>query len=87
MKIGVVVGVVWASKKVTELDGIRMCIVQPVSCEKKTVGNTLVVSDPLGLSASGDTIVYVTSADAAEAFENGYAPVDASIVQLVHSII
>ena len=87
MKLGVVIGVVWASKKVKELDGCRMCIIQPVSSEGKPTETALVVADPKGLSASGDMVVYVTSTDAVEAFENGNAPVNASVVQLVETIV
>ena len=43
-------------------------------------------ADPMGLSASGDTVVYVTSTDASQIFERGYAPVNASIVELVDHI-
>ena len=87
MKVGVVIGVVWASKKVKELSGCRMCVVQPVSSKGKPTEEPLVVADPHGLSGWGDTVVYVTNTDAAEAFEGGYAPVNASVVQLVESII
>ncbi|MEN8121901.1 MAG: EutN/CcmL family microcompartment protein [Bacteroidota bacterium] len=87
MKLGVVVGVVWASRKVKELDACRMYIVQPVSSEGKPTDTPLVVADPKGLASSGDKIVYVTSTDAAEAFKGGYAPVNASVVELVDGIV
>lgn len=87
MKVGVVIGVAWASRKVKELAGCRLCVVQPVSSDGKPTDKPLVVADPKGLSGWGDTIVYVTNTDAAEAFEGGYAPVNASVVQLVESII
>ena len=87
MKLGVVKGVVWASRKVKELNGCRLSIVQPISSDGKAIGNSLVVADPLSLGSSGDKVIYVTSADAAQAFENGYAPVNASIVELVDGIV
>lgn len=87
MKLGVVTGVVWASRKVKELNGCRLSIVQPISSDGKDIGNSLVVADPLGLGSSGDKVIYVTSADAAQAFDNGYAPVNASIVELVDGIV
>ncbi len=87
MKTGVITGVAWASRKVKELKGCPMYIVQPVSSEGDVAGNVLVVADPKGIGSPGDTIVYVTSTDAAQAFEDGYAPVNASIVELVDKII
>ena len=87
MKLGIVLGVVWASRKVKELDACRMYIVQPVSSEGKPVETPIVVADPNGIASPGDRIVYVTGTDAAEAFENGFAPVNASVVELIDTII
>ncbi len=86
MKIGIVFGVVWATRKVKEIDGCRMYIVQPVSSENKITEEPLVVADPKRLAAPGDKVVYVTSTDAAQAFDNGYAPINASIVELIDTI-
>jgi ethanolamine utilization protein EutN len=86
MKLGIVTGVVWASKKVDELKGCRMYIVQPISVKGKNTGQPLVVADPQNIAAPGDRIVYVTSTDATQAFNSGFAPVNASIVELVDDI-
>ena len=86
MKLGIVIGVVWASKKTPELRGIRLSIVQPVSSDLKASDLPLVAADPLNLATGGDTVVYVTSTDATQAFESGFAPVNASIVELVEEI-
>ena len=86
MKLGIVIGVVWASKKTPELKGIRLSIVQPVSSDMKETDSPLVAADPMNLATAGDTVVYVTSTDASQAFESGFAPVNASIVELVETI-
>jgi ethanolamine utilization protein EutN len=86
MKLGRVVGVVWASRKVREMEGCRMFIVQPVSSAGARTDIPLVAADPKGLASPGDTVVYVTSTDATQAFDSGYAPVNASIVELVDEI-
>lgn len=86
MKTGIVVGVVWASKKVSELDGCRLQIVQPVMSDGQVKNNQIVVADPLGIAGVGDKVLYVTSTDAVEAFKNGNAPVNASIVGLVDEV-
>jgi ethanolamine utilization protein EutN len=86
MQLGKITGVVWASQKVPELDGCRLYIVQPVSSEGNPVGTPIVAADPQGLGAPGDRIVFVTSTDATQAFPNGFAPVNASIVQLVDEV-
>ena len=86
MKLGIVIGVVWASRKVPELEGCRLYIVQPVSSRGSVTETPLVAADPQGLAAPGDRVVYVTSTDATQAFPRGYAPVNASIVELVEEI-
>ena len=86
MKLGLVIGVVWASRKVKEIDGCRMYIVQPISSDGKINDTALVTADPKRLAAPGDKVVYVTSTDAAQAFPDGFAPVNASIVELVDGI-
>lgn len=86
MKTGVVIGVVWASRKVKELDGCRLHVVQPVDSKGIAKGSPIVAADPQGIGASGETVVYVTSTDATQAFDSGYAPVNASIVELVDTI-
>jgi microcompartment protein CcmK/EutM len=87
MKLGIVVGVVWASKKTPELKGCRLSIVQPVSSDMKETDIPVVAADPLNLATAGDTVVYVTSTDAAQAFADGFAPVNASIVELVDEVV
>ncbi|MHB9012278.1 MAG: EutN/CcmL family microcompartment protein [Ignavibacteriaceae bacterium] len=86
MKLGVVIGVVWATKKVKEINGCRMYIVQPISTKGKKTDTPLVVADPQNIAAAGDKVIYVTSSDATQAFESGFAPVNASIVELVDEI-
>jgi len=86
MKLGIVIGVVWASKKTDELKGCRLSIVQPVSSDLEKTDLPIVAADPLNLATAGDTVVYVTSTDATQAFASGFAPVNASIVELVEGI-
>jgi ethanolamine utilization protein EutN len=86
MKLGKVIGVVWASKKVKEIDGCRMLVLQPVSSKGNKSGNPLVAADPQNIASSGDSVVYVTSTDAVQAFDSGFAPVNACIVALVDKI-
>ena len=86
MKIGKVIGVVWASQKVEELEGCRLYVVQPCNSEGNEEGRPLVVADPQRIGSFEDLVVYVTSTDATQAFDSGFAPVNASIVQLVDTI-
>jgi len=86
VKLGIVIGVVWASRKVPELEGRRLSIVQPVTTGGTPVDAPVVAADPCALAAPGDRVVFVTSTDATQAFPRGYAPVNASIVELVEEV-
>ena len=86
MRLGQVIDNLWADHKVEQLHACRFLMVQPVNSEMKKYSRPLVVADPQNIAGIGDTIVYVTSADASQAFESGDAPVNASVVALVDSI-
>jgi ethanolamine utilization protein EutN len=85
MKLGRVVGKVWSVRKVATLEGVRLLVVQPIAGDGRDSGRLLVAADPQAAASCGDTVVYVTSTDAADAFP-GDTPVNASVVMLVDSI-
>ncbi len=85
MKLGRVVGSVWSERKVATLKGVRLLVVQPVSGDGRDAGRLLVAADPLGAASCGDTVVYVTSTDAADAFPCD-TPVNASVAMLVDTV-
>lgn len=86
MKMGKIIGNVWAVRKVEQLKGCRIHLVQPIDQNQKELGKPLVVADPQNIAGFGDTVVYVTSTDATQAFDSGFAPVNASVVELVDAI-
>jgi len=87
MKLAKVTGVVWATQKAKELNGCRLFLVQPISgMDEQPNGKPFVAADPRNLAASGDKVIVVTSTDAAQAFDSGFAPVNASIVQLLDDL-
>ena len=86
MKLGKVIGMVWADKKVEQLKACRLQIIQPLSTAGEKNGTILVAADPANIAASGDLVIYVTGTDAAQAFPDGQAAVNASVVELVESI-
>lgn len=77
-----VIGKVWADRKVRQLTGVRLVIVQPVGSNGKPSGTPIVAADPKNLAGSGDRVVVVTNTDATETFDHD-VPVNAAIVELV----
>lgn len=86
MKIGEIIGVVWSTRKVDELNGCLLHVIQPKTSKNEDYGSPIVAADPHNLGTVGDIVVYVTSTDASQVFSKGYAPVNASVVQLVDEI-
>lgn len=86
MKLGKIVGKVWAERKVSQLQACPLYIVQTIDSKGKEIGNQLVVADPQHIAGMNDTIVYVTNTDATQAFDSGIAPTNAAVVELVDSI-
>jgi len=86
MKVGEIIGVVWATRKVDELNGCLLHVIQPKKSDNEDFGLPIVAADPHNIGTVGDLVVYVTSTDATQVFKNGYAPVNASVVQLVDEI-
>ncbi|NQT27097.1 hypothetical protein HQ585_17210 [candidate division KSB1 bacterium] len=83
MKLGKVIGQVWAINKVHQVHSCRFFVVQPLTSQNKNVRHPLVVADPKNMAGVGDRIIYVTNTDATQAFDTGIAPVNAAIVELV----
>ena len=86
MRLGRVIGKVWAERKVEQLHACRLHVVQPITSNLKKAGKMLVVADPQNIAGEGDIIVYVTNTDAIHAFDSAFAPVNACVVQLVDYI-
>ena len=83
MKLGRVIGQVWATNKVHQLKSCRLFVVEPLNSRNQSSGDPLVAADPCHIAGVGDHVVYVTNTDAAQAFDSGFAPVNAAIVELV----
>ena len=86
MKIGKVIGKVWAERKVESLKGCRLHVIQPLNSDLTKQGRPLIAADPKNLAGIGDLVVFVTSTDATQAFDSGFAPVNAAVVELIDEI-
>ena len=84
MKLGRVVGKVWATIKDQQLDGVKLFVMQPVDKKLKSTGNPIIVADAVG-SGEGDLVYWVSSREATFCFPDKKIPCDASIVGIVDS--
>ena len=84
MRVGRVIGSVWATQKDPSLTGRRMLLVQPTGHDGADRGRPTVALDTAD-AGPGDTVLYVTSAEAAIPFRPAHdiTATDATIVGVV----
>ena len=86
MNLARVVGRVWATRKLPDLEGLKFLILQPMDLESgEDVGATLVAADSQ-YAGEDDLVYYVTSKEASFPFERKYTALDAAIVGHVDRI-
>jgi len=81
-----VVGNVWASKKHSGLEGLKMLLVQPVTGEGRPYGAPRAAFDSVGCGP-GELVYYVEQYEATLAFpEKRLVPIDCAIVGIVDTL-
>lgn len=85
MHLGVVIGTVVCTKRVSGLEGARFLVVQPVTHAKKPYGPPEVAVDRASASP-GSLVMLEGSREAALACDPWFVPVDSAIVGLVDEV-
>ena len=87
MRLGRVIGSLWATQKDPSLHGRRMLLVQPLRADGSDTGRPEVALDTCD-AGPGDTVMYVTSSEAALPFRPAHAltATDATVVGVVDSV-
>ena len=85
MFLAKVIGTVWATRKDEHLRSFTLQCIQPISAERKNFGSPIIAVDTVGAGA-GETVFYITAAEAVIPLPVDMAPVDASIVGIVDRI-
>jgi len=85
MRLGRIVGKVWATIKDEQLDAVKLAIMQVVDEKQKHTGTTFIAADTIGVR-EGDLVFWVSGAEATRAFPDRKIPSDVSIVGLVDTL-
>ena len=86
MKLGRVVGRVVATRKMAELEGLKLLLVQPIDEKGTDTGAPLVAFDT-ARAGEGDVVMYESGKEAAQANPNGwFNPADAAILGVVDAV-
>ncbi len=85
MRLGRVVGRVWASIKDEQLNAVKLAVMQVVDENENHTGTTFIAADTIG-ARDGDLVFWVSGAEATRALPDRNLPSDVSIVGLVDSL-
>ena len=85
MFLGRIVGNVWATKKVADLEGVRFLIVHPFDLDKEPNTNIVVVADRLG-AGIGEVVLCAYGKAARSAIGNQDLSIGAAVIGIVDSI-
>jgi ethanolamine utilization protein EutN len=85
MQLARVLGTVVATRKVADLDGVRMLVVQETNADGSPRPGWIVAADTTQ-AGEGDAVWITTSREAAVAMPEPFVPVDAAIVGIVDDV-
>jgi ethanolamine utilization protein EutN len=85
MRLGRVIGKVWATAKEPSLKGVRLYIMQPLDYGQRPEGSPIIAVDGVG-AGEGEIVFWVGGADATLVFPGRTVPSDASIVGIVDQV-
>ncbi|NLH01889.1 MAG: EutN/CcmL family microcompartment protein [Clostridiales bacterium] len=86
MRIGKVIGNIWATRKDGRLSGLKLLIVQPINVITDELDRTpLVAADVIGAGV-GETVIFVSGSSARGAVGDMQTPVDATVVGIVDDL-
>jgi len=84
MKLGKVIGKVWATQKDPQLEGVKLYVLQPVDEHLQAMGKAIIAADAIG-SGEDEIVFWVGAREATYAFPEKKIPADAAIVGIVDS--
>lgn len=85
MRLGRIIGKVWATAKIDTLRGIRLHVMQPLDHHRQPEGYPIIAIDAIG-AGEGETVFWVGGGDATLAIPDRVLPSDASIIGIVDQL-
>ncbi|OGL42932.1 MAG: ethanolamine utilization protein EutN [Candidatus Schekmanbacteria bacterium RBG_13_48_7] len=86
MHLGRVLGTVVATKKVENLEGLKLLTIQPLNHKLEPVEDPIVALDTIAMAGHGDIIYYTTGREASMVLKKPFPPVDAAVIGFVDEI-
>ena len=87
MYLASVIGRVWATHKLEDLEGMKLLLLQPLELTTgEPCGSPIVAADSQQAGQPGEQVYYVTSREASFPFDRRYTALDAAVVGHVDRI-
>lgn len=85
MFIGKVVGTVWSTKKIANLEGQRFLVIHPMGLDAEPNTNIVIVADPIG-AGTGETVLCAYGHAARIACGDTDMSIEAAVVGIVDKV-
>lgn len=85
MIIGKIIGNVWATRKLNELNGLKLMVVEPYNYEGHDKQYPVIAADMIG-AGIGETVLMVTGSTARFVTGEKTRPVDCTIVGIIDEV-
>lgn len=85
MFLGKVVGTVWSTKKIADLEGVRFLVVHPIDLDREPTRNIVVVADRLGAGV-GETVMCAYGKAARSAIGDQDMSIEAAVIGIVDRV-
>ncbi len=84
MRIGTVVGNIWATRKEEGLQGLKLLIIQPIKLDGQLSDEQIVAADRIGAGVGGDNVILTMGSAAVRSFSTtSICPIDAIVVGII----
>jgi ethanolamine utilization protein EutN len=84
MKLGKVIGKVWATQKDPQLQGVKLYVLLPIDENYEPMGKPIIAADAIG-AGEGEIVFWVSAREATYGIQGKKIPSDATIVGILDS--
>lgn len=83
MRVGKVIGNIWATRKDAKLSGLKLLIIKPINyLNEKEISEPIIAADIIG-AGIGETVIITTGSSARSAINDIQTPIDAAVIGIV----
>lgn len=83
MRVGKVIGNIWATRKDAKLSGLKLLIIKPINyLNEQAISEPIIAADIIG-AGIGETVIITTGSSARSAINDIQTPIDAAVIGIV----